>query len=107
MSKKADVPDYAKSIPPKLEPQYGYSPFKESRFAALVHRYRGDKQVWDFWRSGITNRMRVERKWVKANESQLYRAGYNQAIALLGDWEYMGMKTYARLHNFKVCDAKL
>ena len=48
--------------------------------------------------------MRVEHKWVKANESQLYRAGYKEAIDLLGGWEYMGMKVYARLHNFKECD---
>ena len=50
--------------------------------------------------------MRVEHKWVKANESQLYRAGYKEAIDLLGGWEYMGMKVYARLHNFQMFDAK-
>ena len=50
--------------------------------------------------------MRTEHKWVKANESQLFRAGYKEAIDLLGGWEFMGMKTYARLHNFKEFDVK-
>ena len=72
-----------------------------------MHRWRGDKLVFDFWRSDISNRMQVKHEWKKANESQLYRAGYKQAIDLLGGWEYMGMKVYARLHNFKMCDAKL
>ena len=61
--------------------------------------------MYDFWRSHLTNKMRVSHKWVKANESQLYRAGYKQAIDLVGGWEYMGMKVYARLHNFAMCDA--
>ena len=63
--------------------------------------------MYDFWRSPLTNKMRVEHKWVKANESQLYAAGYKEAIDLVGGWEFMGMKVYARLHNFQVCDATL
>lgn len=107
-NQNTNVPDFAKSKPPQAPSWLGHCPYKVNKWGVWHHLHKHhDAYLIDFYRSPISNKMRITRQWVHATEEEIYRAGYKQAIDLVDGWEWMGAKVYAQLHNFQVCDAKL
>lgn len=98
-------PEHARIIPDAVKPQTGYDPYPRSKLNTIIHTLRKDKLVVDMILSPINpDTMQVTERYVHANDSQLYEAGYKQAFDLKTGWEYIGQKVYVRFTNFKKYD---